>query len=111
MTFEGSSTDSAMSRSSPCGAARVGFAIWYGGNSKAAARRPVECCDGRIPGRLAWETFGSESIAWSGTEADEALGIEHLVFDLRTSFERYEEGVEMVGTEVLPRLHRGDGRP
>jgi len=33
------------------------------------------------------------------------------VFDLRTSFERYEEGVEMVGTEVLPRLHRGDGRP
>ena len=33
-------------------------------------------------------------------------GIEHLVFDFRTSFEHYEECVEMIGTEVLPRLRR-----
>jgi hypothetical protein len=39
--------------------------------------------------------------------AFEAAGIEHVVFDFRTSFARYEECVETVGTEVLPRLRRG----
>jgi hypothetical protein len=38
-----------------------------------------------------------------------ALGIEHFVFDFRTSFDRFEECLEMVGAEVLPVLHAGDG--
>src|SRR5262249_14233264 len=31
---------------------RDGIPIWYGGNSKAAARRAVEYCEGWIPGRM-----------------------------------------------------------
>ena len=31
---------------------RDGIPIWYGGGSKAAARRAVEYCDGWIPGRM-----------------------------------------------------------
>jgi probable F420-dependent oxidoreductase len=34
----------------------------------------------------------------------QAVGIEHLVFDLRTRFDRFEECLEMLGTEVLPEL-------
>lgn len=158
---------------------RDGIPIWYGGNSKAAARRAVEYCDGWIPGRMPrrdvrerisrMERLASEagrprplaavipyvspgrtveeaarslnlaelfSMAKqympppSGTfqtladldgaaiagpvdviveevRAYQAAGIEHLVFDFRTSFEHYEECVEMIGTEVLPRLRRG----
>jgi probable F420-dependent oxidoreductase len=158
---------------------RDGIPIWYGGNSKAAARRAVEYCDGWIPGRMPrrdvreritrMERLASEagrprplaavipyvspgrtveeaarslnlaelfSMAKqympppSGTfqtladldgaaiagpvdviveevRAYQAAGIEHLVFDFRTSFEHYEECIEMVGTEVLPRLRRG----
>jgi hypothetical protein len=37
-------------------------------------------------------------------------GVEHFVFDLRTRFAEFEECVEMLGAEVLPLLHRGDGR-
>ena len=157
---------------------RDGIPIWYGGNSKAAARRAVEYCDGWIPGRMPrrdvreritrMERLASEagrprplaavipyvspgrtveeaarslnlaelfSMAKqympppSGTfqtladldgaaiagpvdviveevRAYQAAGIEHLVFDFRTSFEHYEECIEMVGTEVLPRLRR-----
>lgn len=32
------------------------------------------------------------------------LGVEHFVFDFRTRFAQFEECIEMVGTEVLPRL-------
>ena len=34
----------------------------------------------------------------------EAVGVDHLVFDLRFRFDRWLEQVEMLGTEVLPRL-------
>lgn len=37
-------------------------------------------------------------------------GVDHMVFDLRPVFDRWEEHVEMLGTEVLPALHEGDGR-
>ena len=158
---------------------RDGIPIWYGGNSKAAARRAVEYCDGWIPGRmprrdvrerisrmerLAAEagrprplaavipyvspgrtveeaarsfnlaelfsmakqympppsgTFrtlddldgaaiaGPADVIVEQVRAYEAAGIEHLVFDFRTSFERFEECLEMVGMEVLPQLRRG----
>jgi hypothetical protein len=31
-------------------------------------------------------------------------GVDHLVFDLRTQFERYMELVEVIGEGVLPRV-------
>jgi alkanesulfonate monooxygenase SsuD/methylene tetrahydromethanopterin reductase-like flavin-dependent oxidoreductase (luciferase family) len=34
----------------------------------------------------------------------EAIGVEHLVFDFRFKFDRYYEQIELLGTEVLPRL-------
>ena len=37
-------------------------------------------------------------------------GVEHFVFDFRPQFAHFEECVEMVGSEILPLLHRGDGR-
>jgi probable F420-dependent oxidoreductase len=158
---------------------RDGIPVWYGGNSKAAARRAVEFCDGWIPGRLprrdvrerigrmerlaaaagrprplaatipyvspgptveaaarafdlgellamarqyepppsgAFRTLedldgaaiaGPADVIAEQVRGYEAAGVEHVVFDFRTSFERYEECVEMVGSEVLPRLRRG----
>jgi probable F420-dependent oxidoreductase len=158
---------------------RDAIPIWYGGNSKAAARRAAEYCDGWIPGRMprrdvreriarmervaaeagrprplaavipyvspgrtveeAARSFnlaelfsmatqympppsgtfrtlddldgaaiaGPADVIVEQVRAYEAAGIEHLVFDFRTSFERYEECVEMVGTEVLPEIRRG----
>jgi hypothetical protein len=38
------------------------------------------------------------------------IGVEHFVFDFRTRFARFGECIEMVSAEVLPPLHRGDGR-
>ena len=37
-------------------------------------------------------------------------GAEHVVFDLRVRFQDWEECIQMLGEEVLPVLHRGDGR-
>jgi len=34
----------------------------------------------------------------------EALGVEHLVFDFRFKFDRWFEQIELLGTEVLPKL-------
>lgn len=34
----------------------------------------------------------------------EALGVEHLVFDFRFKFDRFFEQIELLGTEVLPKL-------
>jgi probable F420-dependent oxidoreductase len=53
---------------------------------------------------------GPADVIVEHVRAFQAVGIEHLAFDLRTRFDRYEECLEMLGTEVLPRLHRGDGR-
>lgn len=41
----------------------------------------------------------------------QALGADHFVFDMRVQFQVWEECIRMVGEEVLPALHRGDGRP
>jgi alkanesulfonate monooxygenase SsuD/methylene tetrahydromethanopterin reductase-like flavin-dependent oxidoreductase (luciferase family) len=37
-------------------------------------------------------------------------GVQHLVFDLRSRFEDWDEMLGVIGEEVLPQLHRGDGR-
>lgn len=34
----------------------------------------------------------------------EAVGVEHLVFDLRLSFERWFDSIDLLGKEVLPRM-------
>jgi alkanesulfonate monooxygenase SsuD/methylene tetrahydromethanopterin reductase-like flavin-dependent oxidoreductase (luciferase family) len=34
----------------------------------------------------------------------EALGVEHLVFDFRFKFDKWFEQIELLGTEVLPKL-------
>lgn len=34
----------------------------------------------------------------------EATGVEHLVFDTRLSFDRWFSSIELLGTEVLPKL-------
>jgi ABC-type Fe3+-hydroxamate transport system substrate-binding protein len=81
-----------------------------------------------IPGLLAWankakfavkppsgrfetvEDLSGQLIAGSPADAVEEirkfadLGIEHLVFDFRFKFDRWFEQIELLGTEVLPRL-------
>lgn len=37
-------------------------------------------------------------------------GVQHLVFDMRSRFADWEEVLGTLGEEVLPQLHRGDGR-
>lgn len=157
---------------------------WYGGGSKAAARRAVEYCDGWIPGRMPrrdvveriqrmedisakigraerplaavipyvspaktveagaksfnlqelisttakqylppesgeWKTLadldgaamaGPPDVLVEKITAYHDAGIEHFVFDFRTRFADFEDCVEMVGTEVLPLLHKQYGR-
>ena len=157
--------------------------IWYGGASKAAARRAVEFCDGWIGARLpardlqervermerlsaeagkprpvvcaipymspgrtvegavrsfnmnelcramakqcmpppsgAFRTLDDLDGAAIAGPADVILqrirrfhdaGVEHFVFDFRTRFAEFEDCVEMIGSEILPPLHREDGR-
>ena len=36
------------------------------------------------------------------------VGSQHFVFDLRACYEQWEESLELLGTEVLPELRRGD---
>ncbi len=35
-----------------------------------------------------------------------AVGVEHLVFDLRLRFDRWFDGIELLGTQVLPQLRQ-----
>ncbi len=37
----------------------------------------------------------------------EAVGVDHLVFDLRLRFDRWFESIELLGTHVLPALRGG----
>lgn len=84
--------------------------------------------DVNIPGLLAWankakfavkppsgtfetvEDLEGQLIAGSPDEAIaevkkfQALGVEHLVFDFRFKFDRWFEQIELLGTEVLPKL-------
>jgi alkanesulfonate monooxygenase SsuD/methylene tetrahydromethanopterin reductase-like flavin-dependent oxidoreductase (luciferase family) len=53
---------------------------------------------------------GPADVIIEQVRAFQKIGVEHFVFDFRTQFQQFEECVEMVGTEVLPLLHRGDGR-
>ncbi len=32
------------------------------------------------------------------------VGVDHLVFDLRLSFDRWMDSIELLGTEVIPNL-------
>lgn len=81
-----------------------------------------------IPGLLAWankakfavkppsgrfetvEDLEGQLIAGSPDEAVaeirkfQALGVEHLVFDFRVKFDRFFEQIDLLGTEVLPKL-------
>jgi alkanesulfonate monooxygenase SsuD/methylene tetrahydromethanopterin reductase-like flavin-dependent oxidoreductase (luciferase family) len=81
-----------------------------------------------IPGLLAWankakfavkppsgkfetvEDLEGQLIAGNPEEAVaeckkfEALGVEHLVFDFRFKFDKWSEQIELLGTEVLPKL-------
>ena len=167
----------------PVPGSKTSIPIWYGGASKAAARRAVEFCDGwigsRMPGRDLQErvqrmerlsreagkprpvvcvipymspgrtvedaarSFNMNELCRAMTKqcmpppsgsfrnlddldgaaiagpADvivqrvrrlQDMGAEHFVFDFRTRFAEFEQCLEMVGSEVLPVLHRGDGR-
>jgi alkanesulfonate monooxygenase SsuD/methylene tetrahydromethanopterin reductase-like flavin-dependent oxidoreductase (luciferase family) len=40
----------------------------------------------------------------------QAAGSEHMVFDLRQRFSQWDECLAVLGEEILPELHRGDGR-
>ncbi len=37
----------------------------------------------------------------------ESVGVEHLVFDFRFKFDKYFEQIELLGTEVLPKMAKG----
>lgn len=86
--------------------------------------------DVNIPGLLAWankakftvkppsgkfetvDDLEGQLIAGSPDEAVaqcskfEALGVEHLVFDFRFKFDKWFEQIELLGSEVLPKLRR-----
>lgn len=47
---------------------------------------------------------GSPDEAVTEVKKFEALGVEHLVFDFRFKFERWYEQIELLGSEVLPKL-------
>lgn len=45
-----------------------------------------------------------------GVRKCQEAGTRHLVFDMRTRFTDWEECLQIIGEEVLPALHRADGR-
>lgn len=45
-----------------------------------------------------------------GVRRCQEAGTRHFVFDMRTRFANWEECLQIIGDEVLPLLHRGDGR-
>jgi alkanesulfonate monooxygenase SsuD/methylene tetrahydromethanopterin reductase-like flavin-dependent oxidoreductase (luciferase family) len=47
---------------------------------------------------------GSPEDAVAECRKFEALGVEHLVFDFRFKFEKWDEQIELLGNEVLPKL-------
>lgn len=52
---------------------------------------------------------GPADIIVEHVRAYQEAGVSHFVFDLRARFEDWFECLEMLGTEVLPLLRRGDG--
>ena len=92
------------------------------------ATREEALKDVNIPGLLAWankakfavkppsgqfetvEDLEGQLIAGNPDEAVaeckkfEALGVEHVVFDFRFKFDKWYEQIELLGSEVLPRL-------
>lgn len=52
---------------------------------------------------------GPPSIIVEEVRKHQAVGAEHMVFDLRQRFSEWEECLAVLGEEVLPELHRGDG--
>ncbi len=49
-----------------------------------------------------WETADDDVVEEVTKFA--AVGVEHLVFDLRLRFDRWFESIELLGDQVLPRL-------
>ncbi len=47
---------------------------------------------------------GSPEEAVAECRKFEALGVEHLVFDFRFKFDKWFDQIELLGSEVLPRL-------
>jgi alkanesulfonate monooxygenase SsuD/methylene tetrahydromethanopterin reductase-like flavin-dependent oxidoreductase (luciferase family) len=47
---------------------------------------------------------GSPEEAIQECKKFEALGVEHLVFDFRFKFDKWYDQIELLGTEVLPKL-------
>ena len=64
---------------------------------RRARSRRVEDLSGQL-------IVGSPDEAVAEVEKFRALGVEHLVFDFRFKFDRWFEQIELLGTEVLPKL-------
>jgi hypothetical protein len=47
---------------------------------------------------------GSAAEAVEELQKFEALGVEHLVFDFRFTFDRWFDQIELLGHEVLPKM-------
>ncbi len=54
--------------------------------------------------------FGPADRIVEGVRSWQAAGADHFVFDMRSRFDEWEECLRVIGEEVLPELHRGDGR-
>lgn len=96
--------------------------------TSVATTREAALSQVNVPGLLAWannarfwvkppsgsfqDVADLEGVLVYGTADDivaqckriAAVGVDHLVFDFRLSFGRWEEQMEMLGAEVLPRL-------
>jgi hypothetical protein len=54
---------------------------------------------------------GPRDVLVEGVRRFQASGVDHFVFDLRARFAEFAECLQVLGEEVLPVLHREDGRP
>jgi probable F420-dependent oxidoreductase len=54
---------------------------------------------------------GPRDVIVETVRASQAEGVQHFVFDMRPRFAEFPECLRFIGEEVLPTLHREDGRP
>jgi len=53
---------------------------------------------------------GAPSDVIGGVRSLQSMGVDMVIFDLRLRFDEWDECVALIGEEVLPALHRDDGR-
>src|SRR5207244_4024233 len=80
--------------------------IWYAGATPAAVRRAVEYCDGWLPGRITVATYRKRVEKLRSSAAAQGRPRLHEGCIPSTSIDEWDRSIELLGSEVVPRLRK-----